>query len=72
MPLPMMITPPQSPGWREPAARADVKTIGLLAVPCASILAPLVMNRDEPTFAAAVSPRMRVPGWIVSVACHAH
>ena len=38
--LPTRSNPPQSPGWRWPAARDDVNTIGASAVPTAWIFAP--------------------------------
>ena len=61
-----MIRPPQSPGWRWPAARDDVKTIGASAVPTALIFAPRMIMSDEPS--VLKSPLIIVPGWIVSVA----
>ena len=58
--LPMRIRPPQSPGWRWPAARDDVNTIGLSAVPTALIFAPRRMNSDDPS--VLKSPMIFVPG----------
>ena len=44
IPLPWMIIPCQSPPDLEPAVFSDVKTIGLDAVPCASIFPPCLIN----------------------------
>jgi hypothetical protein len=64
--FPTMMMPPQSPGLRLPADRADVKTIGLAAVPCASIFEPRRIQSELPV--TSVSPMILVPGWIVRLA----
>jgi hypothetical protein len=61
-----MISPPQSPGCRDPAGCEEVRTIGACAVPRAMILAPRRMNSEEPT--TFWSPTIFVPGSMVSVA----
>src|ERR1041384_2191867 len=63
MPLPTMISPPQSPGCRSPAGRLEVNTIGFAAVPTARIFAPRSTKSAE-----LGSPSMRVPSSMVSVA----
>ena len=66
MPLPTRISPPQSPPWRWPSARDDVKTIGEASVPWALILAPRRTKSDDPT--VLKSPTIRVPASMVRVA----
>ena len=62
----MRIRPPQSPAWRWPTGREEVKTIGSAAVPFAMMRAPRVMKSEEPT--VLKSPSMRVPGSMMRVA----
>ena len=66
MPLPMINSPPQSPGAREPSGLPEVKTMGASAVPCASIWAPRRIQSELPN--TAVSPTIVVPGSMVMVA----
>ncbi len=62
-PRPMMTSPPQSPGLRSPAARAEVKTMGRSAVPWATMRAPRRTKSAD-----SCSPCTTVPGWMVRVA----
>ena len=62
---PRITKPPQSPSLRAPTASLEVKIIGFAAVPSAMIFAPRVMIKDP---CVNLSPRMIVPGAIVSVA----
>ncbi len=62
--LPRRITPDQSPSSLAPTACAEVKMIGLVAVPTALILPPLSMIRAA---LVALSPMIIVPAGIVSV-----
>ena len=65
-PLPNNIIPPQSPLVLAPTALSEVNTIGLVAVPSAINLEPLVMINAAP--ATVASPRTTTPGSIVKVA----
>ena len=67
--FPKMITPPQSPAALVPAALAEVKTIGEVFVPFATIFAPRVITKEalgvEPS---AITPVITVPAPIVKTA----
>ena len=65
IPLPKIVSPPQSPLTLEPAALLDVNTIGLQGVPFAMIVAPLCTTKELITVSA--SPRITVPASMVSV-----
>ncbi len=60
---PSSTRPPQSPGARLPAAMLEVNTMGLVAVPWASIVALEVTTSAE----AAPAPAISVPASMVSV-----
>ena len=62
---PRIIIPPQSPAFLSIVSLLEVKTIGLILVPLAISLDPLVMISVPQD---SSSPRIIVPGSIVSVA----
>lgn len=63
--FPQMTIPPQSPGPRAPAGRSLVKMIGWAAVPAAMMRPPRFTISDP---IDDLSPRMIVPGSMISVA----
>ena len=64
LPFPSSKIPPQSPLFLEPAAFFEVNTIGLVAVPIAFNLAPLVTIKAV----EATLLLIKVPAGIVNVA----
>ncbi|MNE50478.1 hypothetical protein D3C80_1450550 [compost metagenome] len=63
--FPKIIIPPQSPGFLLFISFSDVKTIGSVSSPSATILEPLVITSVPQVLS---SPLMTVPGSIVRVA----